>query len=108
MPRTASLAVLLALPALASCALEPVLGPAAAVSGVSLAITGKTPLDHVASLASGQDCSAVRYERRGPWCLPHPGPPPPQPYCTRSLGAVDCWTSPPPGAPLLGVADPAP
>ena len=100
--------MLTALLALPGCALEPAIGPAAVVSGVSLAITGKTPLDHVASLATGEDCSAVRYERRGPWCLPHPGPPPPLPYCTRSLGSVDCWTVPPPGAALRGVADPGP
>ena len=92
---------------LGACALEPALGPAAAVGAASLVLTGRTPVDHVASLVTGQDCSAVRLERRLPYCAPHQGPPASQPYCTRSLGAVDCWTAPPLGsAPQRGVADP--
>lgn len=74
---------------------EAALGPAAAVGGASLIFTGKTPIDHVASLATGRDCSAVRLERYQPWCAPLPGPPASLPFCTRSLGAVDCWTRPP-------------
>ena len=96
----------LLLPALPGCGLEPLLGPAAVVGGAGLVLTGKTPVDHLAGWASGQDCSAVRLEQRGPWCVALAGPPPPEPYCTRSLGTVDCWTAPPPGAPRLGVADP--
>jgi hypothetical protein len=97
---------LLAVLALAGCALEPVLAPAAVLGGASLVFTGKTPVDHLAGWVTGQDCSAVRLETRGPWCValaPLPGP---APFCTRSLGGVDCWTAPPPGAPRLGVADP--
>ncbi|WP_237217792.1 hypothetical protein [Falsiroseomonas oryziterrae] len=103
MPRLPALipAVLL----LAGCNVEPLV-TGGIVAGASLVVTGKTPLDHVAGLVTGQDCSAVRYERRGPWCVPHPGPPEPPPFCTRSLGSVDCWTDPPPGAPAQGVADP--
>ena len=93
--------------ALGACALEPALGPAAAVGAASLVLTGRTPVDHVASLVTGQDCSAVRLERRLPYCAPHPGPPAPPPYCTRSLGGVDCWTAPPlDSAPQRGLADP--
>jgi hypothetical protein len=98
------LPVLLLLPA---CGAEPLLGPAAVVGGASLVLTGRTPVDHLASLATGADCSVVRLERREPYCAPPAGPSARQPYCTRSLGAVDCWTSPPPGAvPGRGVADP--
>lgn len=76
---------------LAACAPEPLAATAVALGGASLVFTGKTPLDHVAGWASGQDCSAVRWERHGPWCVAPSGPPPPAPICTRSLGAVDCW-----------------
>jgi hypothetical protein len=103
-PRILLLAPLLA--PLGGCTPETALVPAAAFTGASLVFTGKTPLDHVAGWASGQDCSAVRWERHGPWCVPPPGPPAPQPYCTRSRGSVDCWTAPPLGAPLRGVGDP--
>lgn len=96
--------LLLSLP-LAGCALEPVLAPAVALGGASLVFTGKTPIDHVAGWATGQDCSSVRWERHGPWCAPPPGGPAPQPYCTRSRGSVDCWTVPPAGAPLRGAGD---
>ncbi len=91
------LPLLLAAP-LGGCALEPAIGPAMVLGGVSLVLTGKTPVDHAAGWATGQDCSAVRWERHGPWCVPPAGPPAPQPYCTRSLGSVDCWTAPPPAA----------
>ena len=98
-------ALLLALP-LSGCALEQALAPVAIATGASLVFTGRTPVDHAAGWATGQDCSAVRWERHGPWCVTPPPPPGPPPFCTRSLGAVDCWTSPPAGAPLRGVADP--
>jgi hypothetical protein len=102
--RAALLPALLALP---GCGLESSIGPSAVVMGTSLILIGKTPVDVVASLVTGENCSAVHVERRQPWCQAPPGPPPPPPFCTPSLGRVDCWTAPPPGAPLLGVADPA-
>ena len=40
------------------------------------------------------------------FCAPLQPPPGPVPYCTRSLGPVDCWTRPPLAIPLpRGVAD---
>lgn len=99
--------LLLLIVPLAGCGVEPLLGPAAVVGGASVVLTGRTPVDAVASWATGADCSVVRLERREPWCAPPPAPPAPPPYCTRSLGAVDCWTSPPLGTqPQRGVADP--
>jgi hypothetical protein len=98
-------ALLLILP-LGGCWVDPLVGPAAVTNGAFLVVTGKTPLDHVAGWVSGRDCSAVRVERHGPWCVAPPGPPGPPPYCTRSLGAVDCWTARPAEAPARGVADP--
>ncbi len=97
----AGLPLLLLLPA---CGLEPALGPAVVAGGASVILTGRTPVDHVVSWATGADCSVVRLERREPYCA-QPTPPAPVPFCTRSLGAVDCWTAP--GAvPGRGVADP--
>lgn len=94
-------------PLLGACALEPALGPAAVVGGASVILIGRTPVDQVASWITGQDCSVVRLERREPYCAAPPGPPPAPPFCTRSLGAVDCWTAPPLGSePQRGVADP--
>jgi hypothetical protein len=88
------LALPLVLP-LGGCALEPLAGPALVAGAGSLVLTGRTPIDHVASLATGRDCSAVRLERGESWCA-HPPPPPPNlPFCTRSLGRADCWTAPP-------------
>ena len=99
------LLALLALPFLAAC--DPVsLGAAAAVGVGSMAAVGRTPADAVVSLARGRDCSAVRLERGLSYCRPEEPPPAPQPYCTRSLGGVDCWRQPPLSLPAQrGVAD---
>jgi hypothetical protein len=105
LPPRPALAALLALP-LGGCWIDAAVGPSAVVTGTSLILIGRTPVDVVASLATGQDCSVVNRERRLPYCMDPPAPPPPPPFCTPSLGRVDCWTVPPPGAPLRGVADP--
>ncbi|WP_240048319.1 hypothetical protein [Crenalkalicoccus roseus] len=82
------------------------LGAAAAVTAGSVAVIGRTPVDAVVSLASGRDCSAVRLDRGLSYCAPREPPPAPPPYCTRSLGRVDCWTQPPLALPYVpGVAD---
>ncbi|HYF07335.1 MAG TPA: hypothetical protein VD970_06910, partial [Acetobacteraceae bacterium] len=40
------------------------------------------------------------------YCAPPEAPPAPPRFCTRSLGAVDCWTLPPAAhPPQRGVAD---
>jgi hypothetical protein len=96
---------LLALP-LGGCWVDSAIGPSAVVNGASIVLIGRTPVDVVASLATGRDCSVVNHERRLPYCMEPAAPPPPTPFCTPSLGRVDCWTVPPPGAPLRGVADP--
>jgi hypothetical protein len=105
----AVLGLVLALPALAGCQIGPTVaatsGPILVASGASLVLTGRTPVDHVASWVTGRDCSLVHVERREAWCAPPAAPPAPQAFCTRSLGAVDCWTAPPSGA-ARPVADP--
>ncbi len=99
------LAPLLLLPLLAAC--DPAsLGAAAAVGAGSVVVIGRTPVDAAVSLASGRDCSAVRLDRGQSYCRPVELPPAPPPYCTRSLGGVDCWREPPLALPMQpGVAD---
>ena len=62
--------------------------------GASVAIFHKTPVDMIYSAATGKNCSAVRLDRGQSYCKRPEGDPPPQPYCTRSLGTVDCWARP--------------
>ena len=82
------------------------LGITAAVGVGSVAAIGRTPVDAVVSLAKGRDCSVVRLDRGLGYCKPEEAPPAPPPYCTRSLGKVDCWREPPLAFPMQrGVAD---
>ena len=98
-------AVLLALALLPACD-GTGLGVGAAVAVGSVAVLGRTPPDVVVSLIKGQDCSAVRLDRGLSYCAPREPPPAPPPYCTRSLGRVDCWRQPPLAIPVpRGVAD---
>jgi hypothetical protein len=95
------------LPLLLLAACDPAsLGATAAVGVGSVVVIGRTPVDAVASLASGRDCSVVRLDRGQSYCRAVEPPPAPPPYCTRSLGRVDCWREPPLALPLQrGVAD---
>ncbi|MBM3589481.1 MAG: hypothetical protein FJX33_17200 [Alphaproteobacteria bacterium] len=72
----------------------PLLAIPAAIEGVSLVITQRGVGDNVVSLLTGQDCSYVRLAKGQTYFASDP-PPPAQPSCTRSLGKVDCWTTPP-------------
>lgn len=78
-------------------------GPAAVatvgVNVASLAVTGRAVPDLVVSAVSGRDCSIARLDRRLPYCAPSEDPPSPPPFCTRSLGATDCWITRPPATP---------
>jgi hypothetical protein len=60
----------------------------------SVAIIHRSPFDAVYSLLSGRDCSVVRLDRGQTFCRPVEPEPQPQPFCTRSLGVVDCWRDP--------------
>jgi len=64
--------LLLAGLALGGCQMAGILPPAAiaaTVEGVSLNQTGKTASDHVVSAITGEDCSVLRYTKRGKYCL---------------------------------------
>jgi hypothetical protein len=79
------------------------LGIGAAVTIGSVAAIGRTPPDALVSLVSGRDCSVVRLDRGQSYCQPQEAPPPAPPFCTRSLGRIDCWAEPLAGR--RGVAD---
>jgi len=81
------------------------LGWVAVADMASIAVLHRSMADIVVSLASGRDCSVVRLARGETYCASN-DPPPAQPFCTRSLGKVDCWTTPPPAwPPYRTVAD---
>lgn len=92
--RRVALAALLASPvALAGCdGPSQALGVAAVAS--SVAIFHRTPIDMVYSAVTGKNCSMVNWDRGQPYCKRPEPEPPMQPYCTRSLGTVDCWSEP--------------
>jgi hypothetical protein len=80
----------------------------AAIGGTvaSLATIQRTPADAIYSWWNGRDCSVVRLDQGKSYCRPVEPKPDPPAFCTRSLGAVNCWKDPEnlPGAPS-GVAD---
>lgn len=77
-----------------------------AVNVTSLALTGRAVPDLVVSGVTGRDCSVARIDREQTYCGPDNAAPPPPPFCTRSLGTVDCWSRPPQATPAhRGVAD---
>jgi hypothetical protein len=81
---------------LAGCGLPPEQAATVGVAGIvgSIAVIQRSPFDAVYSVLSGRDCSIVRLDAGKSYCKPIEPPPEPQPYCTRSLGMVDCWANP--------------
>lgn len=103
-----SAGVLLAALAVSGCASHIPPG-VAAIDPVTVIATDKTVIDHVAGWTSGEDCSSVRAEQGGHWCVqPYENDPVTQPlYCYRTLGAVSCYAQPSnhPADKLIGVQD---
>ena len=62
--------------------------------GIDIAVFHRDLFDMLVSGLSGRDCSVVRLDRGETYCRPIEPPTPPIPYCTRSLGVVDCWIDP--------------
>jgi len=87
--------LLLSLGLLTGCAgwVEPT-GALAAADLASVTVFGRGILDMGVSAVSGRDCSIVRLDRGQTYCAPRDGPEKLGPYCTRSLGVVDCWADP--------------
>lgn len=43
---------------------------------------------------TGIDCSVVRMQQGRPYCNTQEPPPERPPFCTRSLGTIECWSNP--------------
>ena len=80
----------------AGCGMPAELMATGAIAGVvgTVAVFGRSPADVVVSLVSGKDCSIVHWDEGKAYCKPQEPPPPQPPFCTRSLGVVDCWSDP--------------
>lgn len=63
---------------------------------LSVVNTKKTLADHVATWITGRDCSTIRAQREGAWCVDWPAPPAPpqQVYCYASLARPSCYAQP--------------
>lgn len=78
----------------------------AAVNVASVTLVGRSVPDLVISGLSGRDCSIVRMDRGLSYCAAAEAAPGPAPYCTPSLGRVDCWVTRPASIPMQrGVVD---
>jgi hypothetical protein len=64
------------------------------VSGASIPIFHRSPVDMAVSAASGRDCSVVNLDKGERYCRPQDLAPETPEYCTRSLGVPDCWDDP--------------
>jgi hypothetical protein len=98
MPRVMSLLLVLSLVLLSRCApvtpVDAAIEVVGAVTIGSVATIGRTPLDAAYSMITGKDCSLVRMDQGKTYCRPTELLPATLPYCTRSLGVVDCWQDP--------------
>lgn len=97
--------LLLVLP-LAGCGVE-VMGAMAGAEIASIPVFQRGLPDLLYSAVSGRDCSVVRLDRGKTFCRDREPAPVRPPFCTRSLGVVDCWTNPEAlnGQPARQVAD---
>ncbi len=91
-----SVSAALALSLLGGCGVDPghLIGGFGAGEVASITILHRGLFDTVYSGLTGKDCSIVRLDEGKSYCRPPEPPPPLEPYCTRSLGVVDCWQSP--------------
>ncbi len=87
--------LLLLLAALPGCSgwLDPT-GALAGADAASVVVFGRGIADIGASALSGRDCSIVRLDQGKTYCAPRREEARATPFCTRSLGAVDCWADP--------------
>jgi hypothetical protein len=69
-------------------------GAFAAANAAAFPVFGRSVPDMFVSALIGRDCSMVRLEQGQTYCRAQEPPPEPPPYCTRSLGVVDCWANP--------------
>jgi hypothetical protein len=67
---------------------------AGVVSGASIPVFHRTPVDMAVSAATGRDCSVVNLDKGEQYCHPKERSPSEPEFCTRSLGVPDCWKDP--------------
>lgn len=60
----------------------------------SVTVFGRDILDIGVSAVSGKDCSVVRLDKGLQYCAPREQLPPAPPFCTATLGTVQCWANP--------------
>lgn len=75
-------------------------GAFGAASAAAVPVFGRSIPDMVYSAITGKDCSVVRLDQGKSYCRQMDPPIAPAPFCTRSLGTIDCWANPdafPPG-----------
>ena len=84
---------LLSLALLAGC--DAAAGAAVAgVDGASVVVLGRALPDIATSAITGKDCSVVRLDRGQAYCAPREHLPGAPPFCTQTLGTVQCWANP--------------
>jgi hypothetical protein len=64
------------------------------VSGASIPIFHRSPVDMLVSAAVGRNCSVVNLDKGEHYCRPRDRAPETPEFCTRSLGIPDCWYDP--------------
>jgi hypothetical protein len=65
-----------------------------AVELTSVALLGRGVVDIGVSAVTGKDCSIVRLDRGLTYCAPAERLPASPPFCTNTLGNVQCWANP--------------
>jgi len=69
-------------------------GALIAADVASVVVFGRGIADIGVSAISGRDCSIVRLDQGLSYCAARDVLVDPGPFCTRSLGVVDCWINP--------------
>jgi hypothetical protein len=86
------LLLLLLLLGLPAC--EPAGLAVASAEGASVAVLGRGMVDIGVSAVTGKDCSIVRLDKGQTYCAPREHLPSAPPFCTQTLGTVQCWANP--------------
>jgi len=88
--------LLLSLLSLSGCGVAEDLVAAAGIvlSVGTVPVIQRSPWDATYSLSTGRDCSVVRLDEGKTYCRPVEPKPVPPPFCTHTLGAVNCWQDP--------------
>ena len=69
-------------------------GEVLAANAASVVVFGRAVPDLFVSAVTGRDCSVVRLEQGDTYCRGKDATSIAVPFCSRSLGTVDCWSDP--------------